>query len=214
MTIEGGVGTAGWDQDGTAATSPWGGRWTRRVKALALSAAMAAAACGGGTSGKEVELASKLQECKRAQRTLEDDLALAKQKLAEAIENPEAMKLDPEVLHLVADLPKTGTKRPTSTGRSLDQRAIVPVVQANRGALQACWERALKRNNNLQYASPRLTLAFNVQPNGAVGGVSIAPNHDSAMDSCFKQAIARWKFPAFDGEPVRIEAPVTLEAKK
>ena len=68
-------------------------------------------------------------------------------------------------------------------------------------ALRQCYERALKKNQSLQYQSGvGLTLDITVRPQGTVEDVGVNPSIDPEMTSCIKSAAMRWKFPTFAGQ--------------
>ena len=43
--------------------------------------------------------------------------------------------------------------------------------------------------------------------------VGFSPHTDGEMERCMGAVIKKWKFPAFSGDPVQVEAPVNLVAK-
>ena len=109
----------------------------------------------------------------------------------------DVVKGQPEVKHVEGNLPP-------------DQ--ISKVVRASAGTLRACYEKGLKHNPNLQTISS-VKARFSIRNTGHAEGIGIAPHVDAEMEKCMGQAIGKWKFPEFTGEPIAVETPVNLVAK-
>jgi hypothetical protein len=160
------------------------------------------------------ETMDKVIACKKEVNDLTNQVASLKKQLAQALANPGKITLtDPEIINLIADIRGakggSGDLKPT-----LDTQEASKIVFQGAKALQACYERALKKNQALQYQSGvGLTLDITVKPVGTVDGVEVSPSLDKEMTACIKTAAARWKFPAFQGEPVVISQKVTLTPK-
>ena len=160
------------------------------------------------------EATDKVVACKREVNELQNQVALLKRQLAQAMANPSKITLtDPEIINLIADLrggkPPSGDVKP-----SLDPQEASKVVFQGAKAMQVCYERALKKNQALQYqAGVGLTLDITVKPAGNVEGVEVSPSVDKEMTACIKTAAARWKFPTFQGEPIVVSQKVTLTPK-
>ena len=58
-----------------------------------------------------------------------------------------------------------------------------------------------------------VTAHFSVENMGAARGVSFTPHTDAEMEKCMAGTMEKWKFPAFQGDPVAFEQPVNLVAK-
>jgi hypothetical protein len=96
---------------------------------------------------------------------------------------------------------------------ALSPEQIKKVVTSQTGGLKACYTSALKRDNNLQVQPINVTFKFSIHPGGNVGGTALsADTHiDQQLVECFKQAVGRWRFPAFAGEPIPVETPQTFQ---
>src|SRR5207237_7647098 len=146
---------------------------------------------------------------------LKNEVSSLKRQLAQAMANPGKITLtDPEIINLIASLRGSsggggGAEKPT-----LDPSEASKVVFQGAKAMQVCYERALKKNQALQYqAGVGLTLDITVRPAGTVDAVDVSPSVDRDMTSCIKTAAMRWKFPTFQGEPVVVSQKVTLTPK-
>jgi hypothetical protein len=163
------------------------------------------------------EANDKVVACKRDVEDLKKEVSLLKRQLAQAMSNPSKLNLtDPEVINLIADIRASrggggggGGEKPT-----LDPQEASKVVFQGARAMQTCYERALKKNQALQYqAGVGLTLDITVKPAGVVDAVEVNPSVDREMTSCIKTAAMRWKFPTFQGESVTVSQKVTLTPK-
>jgi hypothetical protein len=159
------------------------------------------------------EATDKVIACKKEVNDLTNQVAALKRQLAQALANPSKITLtDPEIINLIADL--RGGKPAGDTKPTLDPAEASKIVFQGAKAMQVCYERALKKNQALQYqAGVGLTLDITVKPVGTVEGVEVSPSVDKEMTACIKTAASRWKFPAFQGEPVVVSQKVTLTPK-
>jgi hypothetical protein len=157
----------------------------------------------------------KLLQCRKDTNDLRNEVSGLKRQLAQALANPGRITLtDPEILNLIASIKGA----PVAAGgpkNALDPAAASKVVSQGAQALRQCYERALKRNPDLQYqAGIGVTLNVTVRPQGTVEDVALSPSVDGEMTSCIRTAAMRWKFPAFAGETVTIEQKLTLTPTK
>lgn len=193
----------------------------RKMALFAVAAGGLALAVAGCKKGPDADTMRRLNEatdnviaCKRENNSLKNEVALLKKQLAQAMANPSKLVLtDPEIINLIADIrggrPGGGDVKPT-----LDPAEASKIVFQGAKAMQVCYERALKKNQALQYqAGVGLTLDITVKNVGTVEGVEVSPSVDKEMTSCIKTAASRWKFPAFQGEPVVVSQKVTLTPK-
>jgi hypothetical protein len=161
------------------------------------------------------EANDKLIQCRKDTNDLKNEVASLKRQLAQAMANPSRVVLtDPEIINLIASIRSSAPASNADKG-ALDPAAASKIVEQGAQALRQCYERALKKNQSLQYQSGvGLTLAITVRPQGSVEDVGVSPSVDSEMTSCIKNAALRWKFPAFAGSAVTIEQKVTLTPSK
>jgi hypothetical protein len=188
-----------------------------------LAAASVAAVAACGSKGKEEamkllnESNDKLLQCRKDTNDLRNEVSLLKRQLATAMANPGKLTLtDPEIIELIASIKGAAVAAaPSGAKNQLDPNQASKVVMQGAPALRQCYERALKRNPDLQYqAGIGVTLAVTVRPQGSVEDVALSPSVDGEMTSCIRTAAMRWKFPAFAGEVVTIEQKLTLTPSK
>ena len=161
-----------------------------------------------------LEANDKVLACQKELATAKNEVGGLKRQVAEAVAHPTTIPLrDPEVIQLVADL--RGASGGTGVGvGGLDPAKASEIVLHGAPGMQACYERALKRNTALQGQSGLgLILGITVRPNGEVREVNISPNVDKEMTSCMRGMATRWKFPSFAGSAVTIEQKLTLTPK-
>ena len=160
------------------------------------------------------EANDKLVMCRKETNDLKNEVSALKRQLAQAMANPSRVVLtDPEIINLIASI--RGTPSGEGTEKALDPAQASKIVLQGAPALRQCYERALKKNQALQYQSGvGITLAVTVRPQGTVEDVGVSPSVDSEMTSCIKNAAMRWKFPTFAGSAVTIEQKLTLTPTK
>jgi hypothetical protein len=186
--------------------------WKRA--SVALLCALSFSACKDEEAQRRLnEATDKVVACKKEVNDLKNEVALLKRQLAQAMANPSKVVLtDPETINLIADL--RGGKPPGDVKPTLDPQEASKIIFQGAKAMQVCYERALKKNQALQYqAGVGLTLDVTVKSAGTVDAVEVSPSVDKEMTSCIKTAAARWKFPAFQGEPVTVQQKLTLTPK-
>jgi hypothetical protein len=156
---------------------------------------------------------AEARECKTELDELKEKNKQLRAALTQALQKPETIRVDdPELLRLVGR-PQKQQAVAIREG-DLSAASVVKVVRQNRAAFQQCYERALKRNADLRGAQVRLNLAFAVGNNGVPRDVRVAPSVDETMTSCMAAAVRGWRFPAYNGDLVRVEIPVPLVPKE
>jgi hypothetical protein len=193
------------------------------IRAFCVGASLLALGVGAGPGCKRgadeetlrrlTEANDKVVACKHEVDGLKKEISLLKRQLAVAMTNPTKLQLtDPEIIALIADIRASrgdSGERPT-----LDPQEASKVVYQGARAMQTCYERALKKNQALQYQSGvGVTLDITVRAAGTVDAVDITPSVDREMTACIKTAAMRWKFPTFQGENVTVSQKFTLTPK-
>jgi len=96
------------------------------------------------------------------------------------------------------------TVRPGKPGevRPIDDRAaaaaskeFLDVVAKSRGAIQKCYEQALKKNTGLQARTVTLTVSASFSQAGAYRTSSFAPSLGATFDDCIQNVARRWVLP-------------------
>lgn len=69
---------------------------------------------------------------------------------------------------------------------------FLAIVERSRGAIQKCYEQALKKSSGLQSQEVTLTVYATFTPQGAASSASSAPSLGEPFDGCFKQVAQKW----------------------
>lgn len=95
--------------------------------------------------------------------------------------------------------------------QGLTAEAIGKVVESNQKAVKFCFERAIKRGQQL---GGRMEIEFTIAAMGTVSDVAIktAKLKGTEFGDCVSNAVKSWKFPRFNGDPVSVEYPFILSA--
>lgn len=83
------------------------------------------------------------------------------------------------------------------------------VVEKSRGAIQKCYEQALKKDSSLQARTVTLTVSASFAQSGAYKTSSFAPSLGSAFDECIKTVASKWSLPT-NSPAMTFKAQVSL----
>ena len=72
---------------------------------------------------------------------------------------------------------------------------FLDLVNKSRGAIQKCYEGALKKNTGIQAKTITLTINASFATTGAYQDSSFSPSLDSAFDNCIKTVATHWAMP-------------------
>ena len=184
-------------------------RMLRNVGVMAISVGtLLTLSCGSKEECVDKSKAA-LTQCQAKSDKQQAEIISLKRSLAQALANPGSIKVDPSVLMI--DGKPIKVKKHEGT---LSQDQVVATMRRNKPVLQACYERAMKKNPSLSHQKITLTVGFSVLPKGTASHISISPNYDSMMVDCMKKAIRRWRFPHFTGQPVGVQSPLTLRPQR
>lgn len=204
---------------------------TLKLKRRPLFAAVACLGLGGCPSSKgqdegkrTAELAEQLVSCQNERSALKEQLAGAQAELArrpqEAPQDGDKDKTQragrtaPRAglgggahSHAVV---RRGPENPAAEARAAQE--VVAILKGHVGQFKPCYERALKRNANLQFVT-QVKVRLTATPDGHGKDVHISPRADGEMEACMAQVISRWRLPTFKGQPVVMEVPVNLRVQ-
>jgi TonB family protein len=102
---------------------------------------------------------------------------------------------------------------PIDVDGSLDPNVVANTIRQRKGAVVACYERALKRNPNL---SGKVILRFTISAVGKVTSADIESNGlgDDEVGNCMVSIVKTWRFPAPSGGDVQFSYPFVYQAAK
>jgi hypothetical protein len=178
--------------------------------ALGVVTAMWLTSKGGGgedVAGKLNRLSGDLTDCKTQRGDLKERVATLEAQLKQAQEQANA----PNVVN--GTTITANVKNGAPGGPTLPMDQVKKVIAQSTGGLKTCYERALKRDSGLQLQPIHVTFRFYIHPAGNTGETSLATDThiDPQLIECFKQAIGRWRFPSFGGQPIPIELPLPFQ---
>jgi hypothetical protein len=99
-----------------------------------------------------------------------------------------------------------------TTAQALDEEQIARTFADNHKAFDACFSRALRQDPSLRIDGRKIVASFIIRPNGVVSGSSIDDRQidQSSLGHCLKAVCGRLVFPAFEGNPIQVDAPLVL----
>jgi hypothetical protein len=99
-----------------------------------------------------------------------------------------------------------------TAAQALDETQIAQTFADNHKAFDACFSRALRQNPSLRLDGRKIVASFVIRPEGAVSDPSIDDRQidQSSLGSCLKAVCGRLVFPAFEGNPIQVDAPLVF----
>ena len=88
-------------------------------------------------------------------------------------------------------------------------KEFLDVVAKSRGAIQKCYEQALKKNANLQAKTVTLTVSASFSQAGQYRDSSFAPSLGDTFDNCIKTVASKWALPT-NSPAMTFKAQVSL----
>ena len=74
-------------------------------------------------------------------------------------------------------------------------KQFIDVVARSRGAIQKCYEQALKKDSSIQARTITLTVSASFSQAGAYKTSSFSPSLGDAFDTCIKTVASKWVLP-------------------
>ncbi len=91
---------------------------------------------------------------------------------------------------------KPGEVRPIDDkATAAASKEFLDVVAKSRGAIQKCYEQALKKNSGLQAKTITLSVSASFSQAGAYKSSSFSPSLGDAFDNCIKTVSSKWQLP-------------------
>ena len=126
-------------------------------------------------------------------KSLEDDIARLTREKGSA---PGDIVVSIEGNALTVKPGKPGEVRPIDdkvAGEASKQ--FIDVVARSRGAIQKCYEQALRKDTGLQARTVTLTVSASFSQAGAYRAASFSPSLGDAFDTCIKTVASKWALP-------------------
>jgi len=106
--------------------------------------------------------------------------------------------------------PKPGEVRPVDDkATAAASKEFINVVERSRGAIQKCYEQALKKNTGLQAKTVTLSVSASFAPSGQFKSSNFAPSLGDTFDSCIRTVASKWALPT-NSPAMTFKAQVSL----
>jgi hypothetical protein len=175
-----------------------------RTSIVLLGCVLASSACKGDTVVKDTpQTLAELETCKRS---VDEKDKLIK---AEEAENATLMRgsgsgsgggeivVSIEGNNMVVKPAAAGVIHPVDDKVALaGSKEFIDVVTKSRGAIQKCYEQALKKRSDLQAHSVTLTVSASFAQSGSYHDSAFAPSLGDVFDQCIKTVASKWTMSA------------------
>lgn len=169
---------------------------------IVLLATTVAAGCKGET--KTVDNPQTLEDLKKCQ-----DAKAEKDKLITQLTDEKAQWMrnqgsasGGEITVVIEGNALTVKPGPVGVNPPVDTKAageaskqFIDVVAKSRGAIQKCYEAALKKDTSLQAKTITLTVSASFSSSGSFRDASFSPSLGGTFDSCMKAVASKWALP-------------------
>ena len=177
----------------------------RRASAIALvviAAVCGAAGCKGETVYKDkqdtldkLDALQKQLDAQKAQiKQLTDDNAACQ--LAKGQGGEIVVTIEGDIAKIKPGHGGNGGGGVDDATTAKQSQAFLDMVQKSRGAIQKCYEQALKKNQGLTARTISLKLSAKFQASGDFAGSDFNPSLGDVFDGCLRTVAGRWKMPA------------------
>jgi len=171
----------------------------RTTLALAMTGILGLAACKGETVTKiDPQTKTDLDNCLAVQQDQKKLIT----SLQEENTRLQTKQTSSEIVVTIEG--NSLTVKPGAPGdvRPIDDRTaaaaskeFIDVVRKSRGAIQKCYEQALKKTSGLQTKTVTLTVSASFAQSGAYKNASFSPSLGDTFDSCIRAVATRWVLP-------------------
>ena len=134
----------------------------------------------------------------------------AKLKLEGGSASEVAVTFDGSCDKLTVRPPKPGEVRPVDDkATAAASKEFINVVEKSRGAIQKCYEQALKKNTGLQAKTVTLSVSASFAPSGQFKSSNFAPSLGDTFDNCIRTVASKWALPT-NSPAMTFKAQVSL----
>jgi len=175
--------------------------------AIVLSSVLALGFVSGGCKGEtktvpDPQTVSQLDACKKNAEE-KDKLIKALQDETDSLRKGTGSGSGGEITVVIEGnaltvKPGTGPVNPPvdpKVASALSQN-FLDLVNKSRGAIQKCYEQALKKNSGIQARTITLTINASFVPAGTYRDSAFSPSLDTTFDACMKTIATHWQMPA------------------
>lgn len=165
-----------------------------------VSAAAAATGCKGETVIKpDPVTVSELEDCRKAKDEKDKLIATlneenAKLQREKGTGSDIVVSIEGNALTVKPGIP--GVARPIDDRAAGEaSKQFIDVVAKSRGAIQKCYEQALKKDSGLQARTVTLTVSASFSEAGQYKNASFSPSLGDGFDTCIKTVASKWALP-------------------
>jgi hypothetical protein len=187
---------------------------TRYSIVIVLSALLANNGCKGDTVVKpDPQTQADLDQCRKDKDEKDKRIAALQD------ENAQLMREKGSGAEIVVSIegnaltvkPHTGGGAPPIDDKAAAaaSKEFLDVVARSRGAIQKCYEQALKKNTGLQARTVTLTVSASFSNSGGYQSSSFAPSLGDTFDTCIKTVSSKWALPT-NSPAMTFKAQVSL----
>lgn len=190
-------------------------KWSNALLLSTVALGLTVAGCKGTTTYKDTpETIDRLDKCKQ---TVDQKQKLITDYEAEIARLQRGSTTGGEiVLTIEGDVLKVKPGAAGSAPPPLDDKAsqaasarFVDLVSRSRGAIQKCYEQALKKNTGIQGRTISLRVSASFAASGSFQSSNFSPSISDNFDSCMKAIAAKWQLPA-GPQSMSFQASVSL----
>ena len=171
-----------------------------RTSILMVLAAASLAGCKGETKvEKDPQMVQDLTACKDSLAEKDKRISALQDENANLMRGSGAGKEITVVIegNALTVKPSGGSNEPAPDDKvaAAASKEFLNVVAKSRGAIQKCYEQALKKNAAPQGRTITLTVSASFSQAGSYRDASFAPSLGEAFDSCIKTVASTWALP-------------------
>lgn len=171
-----------------------------RARMLLVLCASLAACKGKQAPRPDPAVARDLADCRKALEDKSSYTATLEKQLAELqLRGPGSVlvTIQGEAMKISGRGPSEQAGRPKgSADDAALYEAFLKALERSRGAIQKCYQSALKNNTTLQSKTLTLNIEVNYATSGGVSGSRFQPRVSAGFDQCMEAVAKRWTLPA------------------
>ncbi|MBS1117833.1 MAG: hypothetical protein H6Q90_61 [Deltaproteobacteria bacterium] len=172
---------------------------SRAALAVLASVALSVGGCKGETVIKlDPQTQTALDACNEAKKEKDKLIASLQEENTRLQTRPTGAEIvvTIEGNSLTVKPGKPGEVRPIDDKAAAEaSKEFIDVVRKSRGAIQKCYEQALKKTTGLQTKTVTLTVSASFVQSGAYKTASFAPSLGDTFDTCIRAVASKWILP-------------------
>jgi hypothetical protein len=171
------------------------------IKLVVLAAAVAAGCKGETKTVENQQTVDDLKKCQEAKAEKDKLIAQLTDEKAQWMRD-KGTNTGNEITVTIEGNALTVKPGPAGTNPPVDtklageaSKQFIDVVAKSRGAIQKCYEAALKKDTTLQARTITLTVSASFSQAGAYRDATFSPSLGATFDACIKTVASKWALP-------------------